>query len=224
MAAALLLVLGGCTQQPERVASNCEQSEGCAETEVPLDRIDAVDILLVVDSSGSIASEAELLKAQLPRMLNAIVTGSDEDMSFPPASSVHVAVTTSDLGVGVPDIEKCEGLGDDGVFIQPGQAELNCELSYPGYLAYEGSPAARGRPESALAGERSVAVVRDRSQPWRQRKRRLPARELAAGRGRGQRRGRLLGRGPEHLQPHAPARPERPARVAGPQPALLLQP
>jgi hypothetical protein len=139
-----LLALAACKQQdPEVVASNCDQEGSCVPEEQALERIEEVDILLVIDSSGSIEGESEALKAQLPRMLNAIVTGSDQDTSFPPASSVHVAVATSDMGlVGIQGIEKCEGAGDDGIFLQPGVAGVTCDVDYPGFLAYDGAAAA----------------------------------------------------------------------------------
>jgi hypothetical protein len=147
---ALALAATACTNEdPEPIASNCEDPDGCLATPQPLEKIDAVDILLVVDNSGSAADDLEAFKQQLPRLLNALVTGSGEDASFPPAASVHVGVVTSDMGLaGVPDIEKCVGLGDDGIFVRPNDAELSCERSYPGYLTFDGGPAALATVET----------------------------------------------------------------------------
>src|SRR6185295_8652513 len=123
------------------VASNCEEGKNCTKT--ALTQIDKVDILLVVDDSPSMSGKREDLKRELPHLLNAIVTGEGEDMSFPPASSVHVAVTTSNMGADETDsIQGCEGLGKDGVFVKPGESGVSCDTSYPGYLAFEGGPAA----------------------------------------------------------------------------------
>ena len=116
--AALVVALAGCAQKPELVASNCEKGEHCTSA---LTKIDKVDILLVVDDSASMAGKREELKQQLPRLLNAIVSGEGEEQSFPPASSVHVAVTTSNMGVGGALIPSCEGVGNDGVFVKPGE-------------------------------------------------------------------------------------------------------
>jgi hypothetical protein len=143
LAAGIGLLLAGCKQDAAMVASNCEKTHSCEQVQEPLQKIDSVDILLVVDTSGSVSEEGEELRAELPRLLNAIVNGSDEDGSFPPVSSVHVAVATSDMGADQLDsIDQCQGLGDDGVFVRPGQNELSCDVSYPGYLAYDGEAAA----------------------------------------------------------------------------------
>jgi hypothetical protein len=138
--AVLVAALTGCAQKPELVASNCKEDGNC--TSSALTMIDKVDILLVVDDSASMAGKREELKQELPRLLNAIVSGEGEDMKFPPASSVHVAVTTSNMGAGSAVLlESCDGLGNDGVFVKPGETGVSCDVSYPGYLAFEGGPA-----------------------------------------------------------------------------------
>ena len=126
---------------PSLVASNCDQATGCVQKEAL--QIDAVDILLVIDDSNSVVGKANELKAQLPRMLKAITTGRDGDVSFPPARSVHVAVTTSDMGTGSEEnaFTTCSAEGRDGMFVRPGEVGLTCDVSYPGYLVYEGGPA-----------------------------------------------------------------------------------
>jgi len=141
------LLWAACASEPTLVASNCDQSGGCVKQEAL--RIDAVDILLVIDDSPSIAHKTAQLKAELPRMLTAITTGEDGTASFPPARSVHVAVTTADMG-GAPDEPHpvCVGGGQDGVFVRPGDVGVTCDVSYPGYLAYEGGPAALSAVES----------------------------------------------------------------------------
>jgi hypothetical protein len=137
---ALLAALAGCKSEPALVASNCDKQAGCVSREAL--KIDAVDILLVIDDSPSIAGVNRQLKEQLPRMLNAITTGDDEDISFPPAKSVHVAVTTTDLGAGEgTNIASCSAWGRDGTFVKPDEFGLTCEVDYPGYLAFEGGPA-----------------------------------------------------------------------------------
>lgn len=140
---ALALAACGTTASDKLIASNCDDPDNdCKAMPQPLEKIDAVDIMLVVDNSSSITPKVEKLKEQLPRMMNAIVNGGEGDSSFPPAASVHVAVASTDMGAQAPDIMGCEGLGDDGVFARPGLADLSCEKSYPGYLAFDGDGAA----------------------------------------------------------------------------------
>ncbi|HKU42090.1 MAG TPA: hypothetical protein VJR89_28220, partial [Polyangiales bacterium] len=137
----LVLALLGCAPQPTLVASNCDDPKRCGKAEAL--KIDAVDILLVVDSSPSIASSARALKQELPQLLNAITSGAGEQGSFPAARSVHVAVTTGDLGIGADgSLPGCNVLGQDGVFVKPGERELSCDVKLPSYLAFEGGPAA----------------------------------------------------------------------------------
>jgi hypothetical protein len=140
---ALALAACGTTASDQPIASNCEDpGNECMSKPQPLEKIDAVDIMLVVDNSESISPKLEKLKEQLPRMMNAIVNGGEGDASFPPAASVHVAVASTDLGAHTEGIMGCKGLGDDGVFVRPGMADLSCEKSYPGYLAFDGKGAA----------------------------------------------------------------------------------
>src|SRR5262245_30993842 len=61
--------------------------------------VDKVDILLVVDDS---ASMADFQRAELPRLVQAFVSGQDPEVGeLPEITNVHVAVTTTDLGIGV---------------------------------------------------------------------------------------------------------------------------
>jgi hypothetical protein len=128
-------------ENPTLVGSNCLEPNNCVVQQQAL-LIDSVDILLVIDNSASVAPKVKDLKAQLPRMLTAITSGQDGAVSFPPARSVHVAVTTADMGVGTADGSPfCSKLGGDGVFVKPGDVGVTCDVSYPGYLAFEGAGA-----------------------------------------------------------------------------------
>jgi hypothetical protein len=136
-----LAALAGCTTEPALVASNCDKGDKCVTHEAL--KIDAVDILLVIDDSASTAAINAKLKTELPNLLNAITSGDSDDGKFPPAKSVHVAVTTTDLGAGESStLSGCEGWGRDGTFVKPDEFGLTCEAHYPGFLAFEGGPAA----------------------------------------------------------------------------------
>ena len=117
------------------IDEDCEQGEDCEAPSLP-PTIDSVDILLVVDNSKSIEPAAAQIKAELPRLINAIVTGHDGDTSFPAASSVHVGVTTSSVGPLDIDLAECLGQGG-GEFLKPAEVGVTCDVSYPGFLAFE---------------------------------------------------------------------------------------
>ena len=92
-----LLALAGCGGEPAEVASNRQ----------PL-HVDKVDILLVVDDSSSMAN---FQNEQLPRLVNAFLSGSDPEVGeLPDVDSVHVAVVSTNLGVAdelwAPDFEQ----------------------------------------------------------------------------------------------------------------------
>ncbi len=81
-----LLALAGCGSEPAEVASNRQ----------PL-HVDKVDVLLVVDDSSSMAN---FQNEQLPRLVNAFLSGSDPEVGeLPDVESVHVAVVSTNLGV-----------------------------------------------------------------------------------------------------------------------------
>src|SRR5262245_28689485 len=81
--------------------------------------VDKVDILLVVDDS---ASMADFQRAELPRLVQAFVSGQDPEVGeLPEITNVHVAVTSTDMGSGEEStgqpVDRCEGRGNDGLFI-----------------------------------------------------------------------------------------------------------
>lgn len=148
----LLLGAAGCAApEPLVVASNCLDGQPCVKSQAL--KLEAVDILLVVDDSASLGYQAAQLKEQLPRMLTAITRGGEGETSFPAIESVHVAVTTTAMGIGRELPPACTSDSvNDGVFVKPGEVGVTCDVSYPGYLDFEGGPA-------ALATADSVACV-----------------------------------------------------------------
>ncbi|MBN2344482.1 MAG: hypothetical protein JXX29_01710 [Deltaproteobacteria bacterium] len=100
---------------------------------------DGVDILVVVDNSGSMAEEQEMLATAFFPLVNTLINPT-EGSSYPASDNVRIAITTSDMGVsygGTPytdtftphsacvDATK-NGLGDNGAFINEyGLTEVN---------------------------------------------------------------------------------------------------
>jgi hypothetical protein len=100
-----------------------------------------LDLLFVVDDSGSMKEEQTSLRRELPRMIERLVSGDtdgDGSQDMLPIDELHLGVVSSDMGlVGVTGIEKCEGLGDDGILQDgSGQLEAGCDASGPRFLTY----------------------------------------------------------------------------------------
>ncbi|AKF09465.1 hypothetical protein [Sandaracinus amylolyticus] len=101
-----------------------------------------VDLLIVVDSSSSMAEEQDSLVAQLPRLIGELVDPPDRDgdsqPDWPAITDLHVGVITPDLGVGGYTIPSCDdeaNFGDDGVLREVASAD-GCSATYPPILEF----------------------------------------------------------------------------------------
>jgi hypothetical protein len=111
---------------------------GCRD---PQPAVGKADLLFVVDNSGSMRQEQESLRQQFPKIVRVLTRGDTDDdgvQDFPPARDLHLGVVSTDLGlVGIPDIDKCQGLGDDGLLLhQPNLLVDGCQAGYPPFLSY----------------------------------------------------------------------------------------
>lgn len=83
---------------------------------------DSVDLVFMIDSSGSMAQEQTLLAEEMTRLVSLLATGNrgDDPMAdVAPVRSIRIATVTSDMGAGdVPpgdSVPSCNpGLGEDG--------------------------------------------------------------------------------------------------------------
>jgi len=101
-------------------------------------KTDKLDLLFMVDNSGSMAQEQAALREQFPKLISILASGDPGAgrQKFPPINDLHLGVVSSDLGlVGINDIDKCAGLGDDGV-MQNEPRMQGCMASYPRFLTY----------------------------------------------------------------------------------------
>ncbi len=96
---------------------------------------DEVDLLFMVDNSGSMKEEQVNLAEQLPKLVSILASGKITNAAgevireFPPVKSLHLGVTTSDMGVNglSPEIQgrvKCPGKGDDGLLLNTTSASI----------------------------------------------------------------------------------------------------
>jgi hypothetical protein len=107
--------------------------------EIAVTNIDKVDLLFVVDNSSSMAEEQTSLRAEFPKLIATLTTGTRPDGThFPPAKDLHLGVVSSDMGAAeVQGLQDCAGLGDDGIMLNMPNPEVNgCQASYPRFLSY----------------------------------------------------------------------------------------
>jgi len=107
----------------------------------------AVDVLLVIDDSGSMAAEQAMLVDAFPLLIERLLTGTDPETgrSFGAiVKDLHVGVVSTDMGVGGFSITTCESnpmSGDDGI-LQHTPHGTECDISYPSFLGYHVDPTA----------------------------------------------------------------------------------
>jgi hypothetical protein len=99
---------------------------------VPVNPQRALDLLIVIDDSPSMEQEQAKVAEQVPRLVNLLLTGGEEDPTvddFPAVESLHVGIITPDLGYSTepptnytppddfnptPDCEENNGAGKAG--------------------------------------------------------------------------------------------------------------
>ncbi len=114
--------------------------------EVPLEASPEVDILVVVDNSGSMAAEQALLVEAFPTMVRSLLTGLDGEgnRAHAPVRDLHLGVVSTDMGAAGYDVRSCEQnppVGDDGI-LQHTPRWSSCAREYPLYLSYWVEPGA----------------------------------------------------------------------------------
>jgi hypothetical protein len=127
-------------------------------TSLVYEPVSMLDILFVVDNSGSMASEQEKLARELTRIVHVLSSGdryaqredqvppglSDKARRFTPVSSLHIGVVSTNVG-GIdqppgsqPSILSCAGLGDDGKLQHSTEVAVNGVVAgnkeFEGYL------------------------------------------------------------------------------------------
>jgi len=100
----------------------------------------SVDLLFVVDNSGSMSEEQLSLIAQFPRMVTILGSGDlegDGVEDFPPVRSLRVGVITTDLGGGEVMGAGCPPLGDDAI-LRSGRVPppMGCGRTYPKFTTF----------------------------------------------------------------------------------------
>jgi hypothetical protein len=138
-------VCAGCLERELEPLSPCLVAS--VVDQVQSERIDKVDLLFVVDDSGSMADEQKSLEAQFPNLIRALTTGdrdNDGVLDFEPATDLHLGVVSTNLGLPGASLMRCEGTGHDAVLNNaPNPSLPGCETprsvpggSYPRFLTF----------------------------------------------------------------------------------------
>jgi hypothetical protein len=132
LAGALGLV--GCLERELRPLNPCTIS-GVAQT-IQVNQVEEVDLLFMIDNSGSMIEEQASLAAEIPRLINVLASGENGEETFPPVSDLRVGVISSDMGTGPAGA--CGSMfGDDGVLLTTGNtANPACMATYPTWLEF----------------------------------------------------------------------------------------
>jgi hypothetical protein len=138
----LAALSSGCLDRELKALNPCLVS-GVAR-KVAVTNVDFVDLLFVVDNSGSMRQEQGSLKAQFPKLITTLTTGrkSNGD-SFPPVKDMHLGVVSTDMGLaGIANnfpgcnTQRHINGGDDGVLLHPGNTGTGCAAMYPQWLSF----------------------------------------------------------------------------------------
>lgn len=123
--------------------------EGTPDTGLPDDAglpdmsrpaLTSVDLLFVIDNSGSMQEEQESIVAELPLLIQTLASGEIRDpdtgallRTFTPVERLRVGVVSSDMGTGGTAVPTCTNarFGDDGLLNSRGNtARMPCLASY----------------------------------------------------------------------------------------------
>jgi hypothetical protein len=142
--------------------------EASAPANAPV-KADMVDLLFVIDNSGSMKEEQAKLRDQIPRLLTILTSGDldpeddggvpEKDKDFRAARDLHLGVVSADMGtpgvqMSIDPEQKCQvGFGDNGLFQHAANPAGDPDLIYrsavyPLFLSYQ-----QGQDVDALASD-----------------------------------------------------------------------
>lgn len=151
------LSFSGCLERDSQSVSPCTQAN--VAREIAVTNVDRVDLLFLVDNSGSMAQEQESLRRELPAMIRILTSGDfDQDGrldgpdDFEPVKNLNVSIVSSDMGTAGYAVPTCDNgdlgddFGDDGVFRTAGNtAVTGCLGAYGPVFNFQ--PEMGGSPE-----------------------------------------------------------------------------
>ncbi|MCB9592602.1 MAG: hypothetical protein H6719_07710 [Sandaracinaceae bacterium] len=111
----------------------------------PLAPTDQLDLLLVIDNSGSLTEEQASLTFELPGLIERLASGDidgDGRTDGPddvPGLDLQIGVISTDMGVGGFTVPTCvrPDFGDDGILRTQGRTDIRgCLTEYPSFVSY----------------------------------------------------------------------------------------
>ena len=103
-----------------------------------------VDLVVLVDNSGSMKQEQDALTARFPELIRELIDPAIDPetgrLTHPPVEDLNLGVISSDMGVaGRTDVNTCQAnpvVGDNGCFrTTPSAVVPGCGSSYTGFLS-----------------------------------------------------------------------------------------
>ncbi len=148
--ALLGLVLAGCA---DRTIASVSTEQGKVETkDLPSNPAKDVDILFLIDNSGSMLAEQQSLQQNFPKFMNVLETLDGG------APNMHIGVVTSDMGqkasdgTGTASVQGCAQSGDDGA--------MTTAAAVTGrFIIDEANGAGRNRNYSGTLGDAFAALA-----------------------------------------------------------------
>ncbi|MFK7984656.1 MAG: hypothetical protein AB8I08_01410 [Sandaracinaceae bacterium] len=114
---------------PDPVDAGPDPVDGGPDTGPPCEpRPVNVDLLLMIDQSGSMAQAQQLLREALGPFIEALAAGDlnqDGIRDFPAVESLQIGVITSDLGDYGAGNATCSPMGDDGVLLTEHRGDVS---------------------------------------------------------------------------------------------------
>ncbi|MEO0326874.1 MAG: hypothetical protein AAF447_28285, partial [Myxococcota bacterium] len=163
---AAIAALWGCSERELRPLNPCTFS--VSQDDIDIDTVDEVDLLFMIDNSGSMQEEQASLADEIPVLVRTLASGEllNPDTGavirdFPPVRSLRVGVITSDMGTGGFRVPTCTDsrFGDDGLLINRGDAaDTRCMSSYPSFFEFERDPTADDATVAAAVSQLAVDV------------------------------------------------------------------
>ena len=158
-------------------SSGPRRSGAGAENAIPVEATGRtrVDLLFVVDNSGSMFQEQAAMAEYLGAMIRELVDPPDADGDTRPdalpVEDLHVGVVSTDVGTMGYTVSTCRNrdVGDDGCLLHlPSPLVGGCESSYPSFLARDPSNALTYDPERLAADFACIGTLGTNGCGWEQ--------------------------------------------------------